>query len=538
MKAIANANTIEAATLPRTAADTADGAAPARPRVSAGVAAVTNYHLFLALAALFLVSNAIFAFALRPAPAAAVLVGCAGVAALLSRSSFGPLLRAGIDARYYALCLALGLALCLLGGGLHVFRATTDWLTRDAVLADLVSNGLTVLYRWEGQDYLLRAPLGMYMVPAVVGRFYGLFAAHVALFLQNSFIVATIFYLTAQIGNVRKTPLLLLIIFFSGMDIIPVVVSEAIEIFRYDNWMPFAHIEWWGEYWTKLRLQYSSHITQLFWVPNHMAPGWWFATLALLHARKEIDLAALAISSVPLLLWSPLAMMGAAPFVLLFAAGQGLGLIQPRNFVAAALGVCFVPIALYLTLDAGAVQREWYILQDGFFLNWLVFLLIEIPQVAVIALAWKKVEAADRRLVILAVAILAALPVYSIGPSNDFVMRASIPALFIVAFVFARIAVLTPRDDSAFPTFIGLIVLISFATPMLEFKQALDRTYAISDCNLITIWSKLFKSDLPTNYWARVETAPSWLLVADTKPLLAQERKCWPDHPLLKDEFK
>ena len=538
MKASVNSNTIEAATLPRNVAEAADDGSAARSRESARVAAVTNFHLLLALAALFIISNAIFAFALRPAPAAAVLFGCASVAAMLSRTAFGPFLSAEVDARDFSLCLALGLALSLLGGGGHFFYPTTDWLTRDAVLADLVSNGLTVLYRVDGQDYLLRAPLGMYMIPAIVGRFYGLFAAHLALLLQNAFIVATICYFAAQIANVRKTPLLLLVIFFSGADIIPVVVAEAIELVRHDHWMPFAHIEWWGEYWTKFRLQYSSHITQLFWAPNHTAPGWWLATLALLHARREIDLAALALSSLPLLLWSPLAMMGVAPFVLLFAAGENFRLLQTRSFAAAAIGVCFAPIAVYLTLDASAVKHEWYILRDGFFVSWLVLMLIEIPQVAVIALAWKKVETADRSLVILAVAILAALPVYSIGPSNDFVMRASIPALFVIAFVFARIAVLTPRDNSAFPTFIGLIVIISFATPMLEVKQSFERPYAISDCNLATVWSKLFNSELPTNYWARVETAPKWLLVADKTPLLVEERKCWPDHPLLMQELK
>lgn len=503
--------------------------------------ALSNFHLFFFAALLFILPSAIFATALRPLAAVFVLAGAIGAAVILWRARLSSaLLSAPIDPAQLALSLALGLALCMLGGEGHFFYATTDWLTRDAVLSDLVHNGLKVVYRYEGQDYLLRAPLGMYLIPAVTGRLFGLYAAHMALVAQNSLILGSVAYFTTHIAGVRKTPFLLLLIGFSGLDIVPILLAEAVEMSKGAPFMPFTHIEWWGEYYSPVRLQYSSHITQLFWVPNHMAPGWWFALLSLLYVRKEIDLAAVMVSFAALLMWSPLAMMGAAPFVALFAFEHlPRRIFSTRTLAAAMVGLCFLPVALYLTNDAGEVPHEVLLTREGYWLRYILFLAVEIPQAAIILYAWKKIEPYDRRLVALALVLLALIPFYSVGVSNDFVMRVSIAPLFLLAFAFARIAVLTPRDDSRFATSISVIVILSAATPLLEIKQALRQNFAISDCNLLTSWHKGDPSVLPTHYWARVEKMPGWLMSSEKAPALTvEDRKCWADHPFLLDRMK
>jgi hypothetical protein len=518
-----------------------DGVAPvARGNDDARAGTLANFHLIFVTALVFLLPNAIFAANLRPVMAAIVIAGCAGAGAILWRSPrTGALLSAPLDLPRLTLCLAFALALCLLGGEGHFFHGARDWLMRDAVLSDLLSGGLAT-YRYEGQDYLLRAPLGMYLLPAVVGRACGLYAAHMALLAQNALILGSILYFAAQLANVVKTPFLILLIGFSGLDILPILVAEAIEMAHGGDFMPFAHIEWWGEYFSPVRLQYSSHVTQLFWVPNHMAPGWWFALLSLLYARREIDLAPLLISFAALLLWSPLAMMGAAPFIALFALEQPpRGLFSPRMFAAAGIAFLFFPIALYLTNDAAAVPHEWLLMRESFALRYISFLAVEIPQAAVVLYAWNKVEAPDRRILALALALLFVIPIYSIGVSNDFVMRVSIAPLFLLAFAFARIAILTPRDNGRFASVISTIVIVSAATPFLEFKQALRGNYAISDCNLLTSWHKGDISDLPLNYWARVEKVPAWLMSPPPgAPLMVEDRKCWPDHPALPENLK
>jgi hypothetical protein len=232
-------------------------------------------------------------------------------------------------------------------------------------------------------------------------------------------------------------------------------------------------------------------------------------------------------------------MIGAAPFVALFALESPASLFRRRSVAAAAFGLLFLPIALYLSIDAGAVRHAFLYAQPGFALQHLIFLGVEIPQAAIVLYAWNKVEASDRRLLALALALLLVIPVYSLGPANDFAMRASIPPLFLLAFAFARIATLTPRDNGRFATTISVLVIIGSATPLVELAKTLRHNYAISDCNMLTSWRKVDGLSLPTNYWARVEKLPAWLISApQSTPLTLEDRQCWPDHPQLSDSQK
>ena len=132
-----------------------------------------------------------------------------------------------------ALSLSVGLAFCLLGGEGHFLFSETDWLTRDAVLADLVRSGTTVLYHYDVQNYVLYAPLGMYLLPSAVGRLYGFFAAHINLLGQNTVIFGVIFYLVAGLGGLRALPFILFLIGVGGLDMRGVSAAEA-------RWLAFG----------------------------------------------------------------------------------------------------------------------------------------------------------------------------------------------------------------------------------------------------------------------------------------------------------
>ena len=499
------------------------------PSDFAGAAALPrNLRLLQAGVLVFLLGDVALAFGFGPLAAAFVLAGCALAVCLLFafRPRPGSLLAAPVDAKRLAACLALAAVLLLLGGETHLFYANLDWLARDAVLSDLARQGFPLFYRYGGEDYLLRAPLGMYVLPAVVGRFAGLSAAHLALFAQNALLLGLCLYLVALLAGRRVAPFLALFILFSGVDVLPQLLREGLN-------MP-GHLEWWNS-----SLQYSSHVTQLFWAPNHMLPGWWMALLLLFVARGEIDLAVLAILFSASLLWSPLAAAGAAPLAAFSALRLGRGLFAPRNLAAAFAGLLFLPIALYLTIDAGAVKHEWLLFLPGFALLYAAFLLVEIPHAAIVYAARARLAASDGPLLCAAVAVLLLLPFYSFGPNNDLAMRASTPALLLLAFAFAEIAVATPRDGGLLASAISALAIVSAATPALEIKRALvSPAFAISDCNLLTSWRKSDPHVFPTNYLARVATLPPWLAAREGVRLELEERRCWPDHPHLPDSRK
>jgi hypothetical protein len=221
----------------------------ASPASKAAVA-VSNRALLNAATLVFVAGNAIWAAGLAPPAALAVLFGCCGVVYLLvSSRAHQPhaLLDAPADKRLLINCGALALALCLLGGETHLFWAFDDWLIRDSVLADVVRRIFPVFYRFDGESYYLRAPLGMYMIPGVIGHALGLMAAHVALLTQNAFLLTVILYFSAMLGAGLATAVLLVI--FSGLDILPWVGQMVGDYFRTGHWeQPARGVQWWAEY--------------------------------------------------------------------------------------------------------------------------------------------------------------------------------------------------------------------------------------------------------------------------------------------------
>jgi len=192
---------------------------------------------------LFLLPNALFALTLGPAASLPLLLGSAGALAILWRPMADGVssLAEPVDFAALSLAIALALALCLLGGETHLFYANADWLARDGVLQDLSKHFYPVFYRYQDQDFLLRAPLGMYMTPALVGRFFGLHAAHLALLAQNATLLASILYLSGRLARPRSALVVLLIAAFSGLDILPTLVLAASRWLQEGVWPHRPH---------------------------------------------------------------------------------------------------------------------------------------------------------------------------------------------------------------------------------------------------------------------------------------------------------
>ena len=363
----------------------------ARPAIRTG-ASTTNRSLLGLAALVFLSANLVFALQLQPALAALLTCGVLGTAVLILRRPDAvpaAVLDATIDPRLLAICAALAMALCLLGGEGHFFYSTNDWLVRDAVLADLTTNPSTapVPSALKDGQYLLRAPLGMYLLPASLGKLAGLTGAHYAMLAQNSLLLAILLYFLGVIAGGWQ--LVLLVIAFCGMDMLPVILTSPLPaVDPVDGWtlydsllyMPryaieHDNLEWWNGV-----LNYPSHISQIFWAPNHALPGYMFAVLWLLALRGEIDLAVLGASVAALLIWSPLAAI--PPLVMLpyFAWRAGFqSFVRPRLWAGVACAACFTPVAIYLTLSAASIPTVPLYGLAGFAALYVTFLVVKLP---------------------------------------------------------------------------------------------------------------------------------------------------------------
>jgi hypothetical protein len=369
-----------------------------------------------------------------------------------------------VSAETLGVCLAVAFCLLLLGGEGRFFYANTDWQVRNAVLGDLARFSWPFAYDQPLGAKILRAPLGMYLLPALIGKWAGSYAAEVALLAQNTVMLALILALGSGLFPERRQRAIALGVFvgFSGMDVFgQILIRHPLSL----------HLEQWSN------LQYSSHATQAFWVPQHAMTGWLFAMLYLLWLRKRAPAIALFAVMPLLALLSPLALMGCVPLAAhVFLSTAIRRDLTPGMILWPALaGAICLPGLLYLTANSGAVGA------GGASLNWWVygiFLTLEVGGYFYALRLTRRQLRFGGTATMLVVAMLAIIPLGRVGDSSDFIMRASIPALAILSVMMAAIlAEDGPQDDRAAQRKARWLILVVLAvgliTPLGEIGRAL-----------------------------------------------------------------
>ena len=382
--------------------------------------------------------NAIFLFGWIAWPLGPIAAGslAIGVAWLLRRERESTGFPLGV---LWVPLLAIASLWVLLGGVGHFVFANSDWVVRDAVLLDLVRDSWPVAYRLDGIETLLRAPIGYFLPAALVGKVLGVRAAEFALLAWTVLGVSLVFALMLRDRPTLKAALIRIVVFivFSGMDIVGTIA-------HYNPHAIGDHLEWWA-----FLFQYSSQTTQLFWVPNHALPGWiaiaWL--LACDPRRLPTGPSILFVAFAPL--WSPLTAIGIAPIVGVAILHR---LVLDRTWTSFArllarlldLRVlvpaiaCVVLIYPYLVLGSDKIASgsnadiRW--VGEDLLPRYVEFVLFEFVGFALLLVQ------RDRRdpLLWTAIIVLLALPFYRFGPYNDLAMRASIPALALLAIRLGR----------------------------------------------------------------------------------------------------
>lgn len=408
------------------------------------------------------------------------------------------------------ICFAVSLVIYILGGEGRLFYANMDWQVRGAVLRDLVNYPWPVVY--DGADpKILRLPLGMYLIPAWIGKHFGFAAAEVALLLQNTLLLTAVLALGSTLFTGTRTRLLALGVFlgFSGMDVIGALLTGQ---------PIYGHIDQWSIY------QFSSHITQAFWVPQHALVGW-IGALCYLLWRDNKAPAALLFCVVPLsALMSPLAFIGLLPF----AAHAAVSVIvrrelRVRDLVLPVLAVLIsLPSLVYLTSAADTVGGRF---EAPWVLQYLLIELLEIvPFLVGLKLATKNDRFGRTTFAIVALILLLA-PLGKLGEGIDFVARVSIPALAILSLLVADLFS-TPADASARRgrQIVLVAFLVGLATPATEIGRALFFPRSPAPlCSYIGV--------VPggaTAYVAPLSRMPAW--IRPDAPTLVRPRdpqQCW-----------
>jgi len=460
-------------------------------------------------------------------PAVALPVCALGLWGLwqLARESFA-VSQEGPEGGAWLRIVAIVACWTALGGAGHFFFANHDWRVRDAVLGDLIFGAWPVAYAESAVDPLiLRSAMGYFLPAALVGKALGIAAVDWALYFWTA-IGACIFLLLLPIPR-RSGPLLLIsllvVIFFSGMDLLGFWMVH-------DHGPSIPHaIEWWVPY------SYSSLSAQLFWAPNHALPTWLLTALLYRHwahaAFWRLMLFVLPLS----LIWTPFAIAGAMPFLVIAGVLSWRQRRAPGiDYRLAAFSALLAYLSLrFVTLDLGGLPLHVLgtvaggtnvaMLGGPSLTDYLVFVEMEF---AILALALLPVLRHSYGMYGVAVLMLFLLPIVSLGPSRDTMLRLSVPPLLILlSLVLSNLQAWSKAKSFPASTYvIAAILLLGAPSAYVEMLRALlwPRTAPNYSKSLVELQGGGF----PAHYVARLNHADlRWLMKVPQRVPSSNERQ-------------
>ncbi|WP_157801225.1 hypothetical protein [Sphingobium sp. LB126] len=415
-------------------------------------------------------------------------------------------------------CFLIAAILLVLGGEGRLLYATPDWQVRDAVLADMGTHRWPFDYWLDGRSQLLRAPVGMYLVPALLGGASQLGRDWI-LFAHNSLILGLLLAQGSTLFEDRRARLIALIVFvaFSGLDVLGnLLVQLANGEARWD------HIEDWGD-----GYQFSSHITQIFWVPQHAIAGWVAALTYMLWRRNLAPIGVFAAILPLMALWSPLILFGAMPFAL-FAGFRALS-TKTWNWrdvrcctIATSLAI---PALIYLTTGATAVGSG---LNPPKAVVYVLIILLEVMPFLLPVLRDTD-NGIDRTTIIISGACLFLMPSWTIGMFNDFQMRASIMPLALIAIAYGDWACRLDhwRTKIVFLT----IIALGAVTGVIEIANAFRFAPSpVPHCSLTGVWDHQIGLSAPHSSYFADRSAFKFTLNPADRVNSVNPADCW-DHP-------
>ncbi len=434
--------------------------------------------------------------------------------------------------------LILIIILVLLSGIGNVAWQNNDHATRNTIFQILGEQPLPPVSESENGVVALCYYVGFWLPAALIGKLTTLSAGFVFQIIWAAFGIALIWLLICSAHKKVVFYPLVIFLFFSGLDVFGYeIVSRIFDMTSTQigawggmgNYPSFTyHIEWWGGFY-----QYSSHITQLFWVFNQALPVW-LSTALLISEKSSKNLVFIMGLT---LLSSTLPFIGLIPIFLwcAFSSHEGslfkrpcaktfddafFSLFTVQNIFGG--GVSGIISFLYLrgninsaSSSAGASAGENPFTNPAFYIMLVIFAILFfvlnrrfsqnpvslVAFVPILAVSYLFASVSRLReeyyiLFILfeVIALLAPLypafkqaslywivtfslliiPFFTVGKSIDFCMRASIPALF-TASLMAGFALKEYFSQKRFVPLVSLIVIlvIGAITPLHEILRSI-----------------------------------------------------------------
>lgn len=417
---------------------------------------------------------------------------------------------------------AVSLVWSYLGGMNGMWFQSSDWSCRNAIYFDLIQFGWPVIYERNGGALVYY--IGIWLPPAAVAKAVvlisgsleaGLIAGRILLWIWVSLgltiVVLLMFGVYDVFGKKQRIAVTLLLVFFSGMDLLGAVLNYNLDFLLQPKLTHPSgpHLEWWMNIY-----QFSSNTTLLFWVFNQTIISWVISLLFLIdYSPKNYVFYAIAC-----LLSGPFPCVGLAVLMIVKAAMYCLEkkrelhtavkmILSPQNVLS--LFFLFLPVASYL-LAANAVSGETasvgrkegisFFSSDYLNSNLYLFILLEVGLYLLLIL----VDHYKNPIYYALWGTFIIFPLFQVGTSVDFCMRATIPALFILMvyvgrFLQEHFTLRKTKESNGNRTLIQKVcsrilvvcLIIGVATPIVEFYRGFyhvldQKTVFLEDDSLMT----------------------------------------------------
>lgn len=390
---------------------------------------------------------------------------------------------------FTAVCL-VGFAWVYFSGIGNFSFQNADFEIRNAYLRDLTSFRWPVVFSYDltpnngflaGHRGALAYYLTFWLPAALVGKLAGWHGANIFLFLWSLTGIYLLFYLMFRYLKSYSIWIVIIFIFWSGLDIVGVLRKGSFKMGQ--------HIEWWAGL-----FQYSSFTTALYWTFNQAIPIWLIVALMINHKRPKniVYLYALALP------YSPFSFIGLTPYVIyymiksidkkdsmptddgirkratLFERLPQIVTFQNILFPISTLLIfaayftskktSYVSSPLYLRIYTAAVLEHHSFQALKYAGVYVFFCLLEFGIYAIILNCYKR-----EPLYVITISVLLALPFFDYFDHN-LIMRASFPALLILMLYTAKFLI---RSRSSYSRlFLVGVLLVGSLTPLTEIYRS------------------------------------------------------------------
>jgi len=410
------------------------------------------------------------------------------------------------------------------GWGRFVSQAG-DWFKHNAVLSDLINKSWPVYYvneTWEGMEEhsMLTYYIAQYLVPAVFGKvFHSYREAEVVNYVWTEIGLVLVFLNMIRILQVKTTRMqllaVLLLCFFSG----PLLLGQKILKLVYPLEDSMANSYHWFSFQNGMLLQYSSNYTMLRWVFPQVIVIWLIALLFIEHKEKIEDYVALML---PALLFGTFSFVGMLPIAFAMALFILIRDKKIKNWIkhifslpnivtSSSLGTVLI-LYFYGNIagkKSDALGFSTINYSNGNEWKYIVFVFTMVLIYGICLF----VENKRNPLFYIAVGELIIIPFFKMGLYNDFVMRCSIPCLFImlimiVDYLNKATAIGFGKMSAVHKlciTCLIVTVLIGFIYPFKEFTDSIieDDILKLGDkAEVLSLeaFANRYAADIPDDY--------------------------------------